>query len=457
MNAVTKHLSILACLLFAALPSAVWASELWHLTFESNWLGPMESHIEIRHDAERIHGVSKSGAVAAIGDLPGDHTVTDGLVVFEATANSDGSFSGTFLAPWQEGALQLAFDGDSVSGSVEGGAFAGSVTGTRVQEASTIRDYRAILSTFDQVVASKIFSPDDLQTPGYLDFRQLFGEIAELATDDLDLLLGFHFAWESDPFSHFQLRRSHQSAEEMFAFFDSYRVGFEAATVEFDGNTAILKVRTMMGADTIEQIEAAYQKIAEQDVDTLIIDLRGNGGGAFAVKPLVEYVIDQPVDAGYFLSQVWNRSHERLPTSDEAFAAPVWAGWSIISFWTDVQEQDILRVQFTPQQPNFDGDVYILVDEVSASATELAVDAFRASGVSTLVGRNTAGEMLSQSMFDVGEGFVISLPVADYYSFEYGRIEGQGVPVDVEADSASALDVTRKLIEAHRAASPADH
>jgi C-terminal processing protease CtpA/Prc len=122
-----------------------------------------------------------------------------------------------------------------------------------------------------------------------------------------------------------------------------------------------------------------------------------------------------------------------------------------------VQEQDILRVQFTPQQPNFNGDVYVLVDEISASATELAVDAFRASGVTTLVGRNTAGEMLSQSMFDVGEGFVISLPVADYYSFKYGRIEGQGVPVDVEADSASALDVTRELIEAHRAASPADH
>jgi C-terminal processing protease CtpA/Prc len=293
--------------------------------------------------------------------------------------------------------------------------------------------------------------------PGYLEFRRTFGEIAELATDDLDLLLGFHLAWKGDPFSHFQLRRSQQSAEEMFAFFDSYRVGFEAATVEFDDGTAILKVRTMMGADTIEQIEAAYQEIAGQDVDTLIIDLRGNGGGAFAVKPLVAHVIDEPLDSGYFLSQVWNRGHERLPASGDAFAAPVWTGWSIISFWKDVQEQAILRLQFTPQQPNFDGEVYILVDETSASATELAADAFRASGVATLVGRTTAGEMLSQSMFDVGEGFLVSLPVADYYSFKYGRIEGKGVPVDVETDSASALDVTRKLIDARRAASPADH
>jgi carboxyl-terminal processing protease len=456
MNLMTKKLFATACLLIAAFSSTPSASELWHITFESNWLGPMEAHVEIRRDTDQIRGVSQSGAVSVIRELPGDHSVEDGLMVFEATANPDGSFSGSFLAPWREGALQLTIDGDTLSGSVEGGAFAGSLTGRRVQEAVSVRNYGAILKTFDEVVAARIFAPGDLNEPGYVEFRQAFGEIAELSTDDLDLLLGFHLAWKGDPFSHFQLRRSHQSAAEMFAFFDNYRVGFEAATVEFDDAIAILKVRTMMGADTIEQIEAAYAKIAASDVHTLVIDLRGNGGGAFAVKPLVEHVIDEPVDAGYFLSQVWNRAHERVPTDEDAFAAPAWTGWSIIAFWTDVQQRDILRVQFTPQQPNFDGDVYVLVDETSASATELAADAFRASGLVTLVGRKTAGEMLSQSMFDVGEGVLISLPVADYYSFENGRIEGNGVPVDVEADSASALEVTRELIKVRQATSSTD-
>ncbi len=453
---MTKNIIATACLFVAAFSSTASASELWHITFESNWLGPMEAYVEIRQDADQIRGVSQSGAVSVIKDLPGDHSVEDGLMVFEATANPDGSFSGSFLAPWREGALQLTIDGDALSGSVEGGAFAGSLTGRRVKTSGTIRDYKDILNTFDQVVGSKIFAPDDLQKPGYLAFRQSFDEIAERATDDLDLLLGFHFAWTNGPFSHFQLRRSHQSAAEMFAFFDNYRVGFEAATVEFDDAIAILKVRTMMGADTIEQIEAAYAKIAASDVDTLVIDLRGNGGGAFAVKPLVEHVIDEPVYAGYFLSQVWNRAHDRVPTAAEAFAAPAWTGWSIISFWHDVQELEILRVQFNPQQPNFDGDVYVLVDETSASATELAADAFRASGLVTLVGRKTAGEMLSQSMFDIGEGVLISLPVADYYSFDNGRIEGNGVPVDVEADSASALEVTRELIKVRQATSSTD-
>jgi hypothetical protein len=366
-------------------------------------------------------------------------------MIFTATAHEDGAYTGSFLAPWQEGDLSLTLDNGSLNGSVEGGAFAGTISGTRVESTASIRDYTAVLETFDTVVASKIFAPGDLQQPGYLEFRSLFGEIAATATDDLDLLFGFHLAWKNDPFSHFQLKRSHQTAEQMFRMFDSYRVGFDAATVEFAEDTAILKVRTMMGADTFEQIEAAYDRIAEKQPKNLIIDLRENGGGAFAVKPLVEHVIDEPLDAGFFLSQIWTRTHDAAPSREEALAAPQWSGWSIISFWNSVQEQGITRVRFHPAEPNYDGNVYVLVDSRSASATELAVDAFRASGLTTIVGERTAGEMLSQSMFDVVDGFIVSLPVADYYSIAHGRIEGQGVPVDVESGSSEALQTAETL------------
>ena len=73
------------------------------------------------------------------------------------------------------------------------------------------------------------------------------------------------------------------AVEQLFAFFDNYRVGFEAATVRFDGDVAILTVATMMGADTIEQIEAAYDQIHAAGSKALIIDLRGNSGGTKSV------------------------------------------------------------------------------------------------------------------------------------------------------------------------------
>ncbi len=330
----TFRLMVAAVLLLSS--TAVCASEqtsLWRVTFDTRWLGPMEAHVEIARDGDTIRGVSLSGAASLLRELAGEHDVSNGLMAFEATSDDAGSYNGTFLAPWHEGELSIRIDGDLLSGTVEGGAFAGSIAGERVAEAEPIRAYDAILSTFDDVVASKIFAPGDLDAAGYQEFRATMGRIAAVATDDLDILFGFHLAWDNDPFSHFQLRRSRRTAEQMFTFFDSYRVGFEAATVDIEGGTATLTVRTMMGADTIEQIEAAYDAIAAAHVDHLIIDLRQNSGGAFAVKPLVEHVIDEPLDAGFFLSQVWNRDHKSPPTNEEALAAPLWSGWSIISFW----------------------------------------------------------------------------------------------------------------------------
>ena len=429
MTFTRPFLLLAACLSVASPASGDADRSTWLLTFDTRWLGPMEAHVEIVRDGDRIAGRSLGGAAAVLSGLPGDHAIDDAVMAFEAVRGDDGSYAGTFLAPWREGALSIVIDGDSLAGTVGEGALAGKVTGSRVRDTAPIRDYAAILSAFDRVVAAKAFDPADLEAPGYRQFREAFGRIAAAAGDDLDLLVGFHLAWRNDPFSHFRLTRSQQTAAELFASFDEYRVGFDAATVEIDGDTAILTVRTMMGADTIEQIEAAYDSIAVAGASTLIIDLRGNGGGAFAVKPLVEHVIDEPLDAGFFLSQVWNRDHATAPTPDEALAAPAWSGWSIVSFWHAVQERGITRVRFRPAEPNFDGEVFVLVDGKSASATELAADAFRASGLATLVGERTAGEMLSQSMFDVADGFVVSLPVADYHSLAHGRIEGAGVPV----------------------------
>lgn len=441
-----QRLVVLAILLLAA-PALATENATWRLTLESGPLGPVEFYLETTLDGDKLRGASRSGALELLRAIPGERGIDDGLFAFSASRGEDGQFAGSILAPWQDGNLTLAIDGGQLSGSIDGGIFAGSFSGVAVARVAPVRDYGAVLNAFDRVVADRIFSPDDLEQPAYLEFRERLGRVADRATDDLDLLFGFRWLWRDEPFSHFRLQRSAQTAEQLFSFFDQYRVGFDAATVEFADDVAVLRVRTMMGADTIEQIQAAYARIAEARPAALIIDLRGNGGGAFAVKPLVEHVIDEPLDAGFFISQVWNRKHDAPPTAAEALAAPLWQGWSIIGFWKAVQETDIVRVQFRPAEPNYDGPVYVLLDERSASATEMAADALRSSGLATMVGRRSAGQMLSQSMFDVADGFIVSLPVADYYSVTHGRIEGVGVPVDIEAATERALEVALELAQ----------
>ena len=446
MHRLQRVVLLAALLLFS--PIALAGNETtWRVALESGPLGPVEFYLDTTLHGDELTGRNRSGSLERLQAIPGKRSIDDGLLVFSAVRNEDGSFAGDILAPWQDGAISLSIDNGQLSGTIDNGIFKGSFTGVPATEVTPLRDYVAVLEDFDAVVSRKVFAPGDLEQPGYQTFREQLGQVAATATDDLDLLFGFRWLWRNDPFSHFQLRRSGRTAEQMFAFFDEYRVGFEAATVEVADDVAVLTVRTMMGADTIEQIQSAYARIADEQPEALVIDLRGNGGGAFAVKPLVEHVIDEPLDAGFFISQVWNGKHDAPPTAEQALAAPVWHGWSIIGFWKAVQETDIVRVQFAPAEPNYDGPVYVLLDERSASATEMAADALRSSGATTLIGRQSAGEMLSQSMFDVADGFIVSLPVADYYSVAHGRIEGVGVPVDIEAEPEHALDVAMELAQ----------
>ena len=81
-------------------------STLWRMTFDSGWLGPVETRVEITLEADRLTGRSLSGATALLAELPGDHDVSAGLMVFEAERQEDGSYKGTFIAPWRKGDLE---------------------------------------------------------------------------------------------------------------------------------------------------------------------------------------------------------------------------------------------------------------------------------------------------------------------------------------------------------------
>jgi C-terminal processing protease CtpA/Prc len=206
-----------------------------------------------------------------------------------------------------------------------------------------------------------------------------------------------------------------------------------------------MTVNTMMGLDTIERIQDAYQAIDDQKAKALIIDLRSNDGGAFAVNPLVSHVIDKPLDAGFFISQKWTKDHSNIPTPVDVEAVEPWQGWSIRTFWRDVQENDITRITFMPAEPNFTGPVYVLTSSKTASAAELGADALLASGRAVLVGEPTAGQMLSQKMYDIEGGFQLYLPVADYFSIRSGHIEGNGVNPTLWGEAEEAMDKALSL------------
>ncbi len=302
-------------------------------------------------------------------------------------------------------------------------------------------DYQKVDLAISETMRAHHYNPAELKTDAY---RQIEAAVTALAADvqtDEAFIDGFRDIWKKGPFSHVELSKAKQSAKDLAAYLDDLRVGEDAVALTWNGDAAILTVNTMMGVDTIEHIDAAYNEITSRDADKLIIDLRQNGGGAFAVRPLVGHLISEPIDGGGFVSQSWNAAHDSPPTRSDIVAVAPWEGWSIRAFWADVQEAPLVRLSFSPIEPVYDGPAFMLTSSKTASAAELATDALSSSGRAVVIGETTAGEMLSQKIYDIPGGFHLSLPIADYYSVENGRIEGAGVMPDIETDAASALAV----------------
>lgn len=291
------------------------------------------------------------------------------------------------------------------------------------------------------------YNPAELDTA---DYRAMEAHVATATAGSEtpeDFARRFNAVWrEHGPFSHVRIDVARSSAADTAAYLDTMQVGGGGAKLDWRDDVAILTVNTMMGADTIEQIEAAYDEIAARSARALVVDLRANDGGAFAGMPLVGHVIDKPLDAGAFVSQRWARENNRAPVAADLQGVAPWTGASLSAFWRDAQEDRLLRIRFQPMTPHFAGPVFVLVSAKTASAAEMTADALRASGRATIIGEKTPGKMLSQKMYDLPQGLQLSLPIADYYSMTMGRIEGAGISPDVTVPSEDALETAMRLI-----------
>ena len=308
-------------------------------------------------------------------------------------------------------------------------------------------NYPEVAAAINATMRTYHYNPEELDTPEYLRIEEAISALGKSVTSDEEFTEGFREIWSNGPFSHVTINDAQQSAEDLADYLDTLRIGGGGASLRWQRNVAILTVDTMMGLDTIEEIDAAYAAIAERDVSGLIIDLRKNEGGAFAVRPLVSHLLAEPFDAGGFVSQPWNTAHDREPHKADLEAVEPWEGWSIRTFWADVQTNPITRISFSPADPVFEGPVYILTSKHTASAAELAADALRVADRATIIGERTAGEMLSQTIFDIPGGFHQSLPIADYYSVANGRIEGVGIEPDIAVEAAHALETALEILK----------
>lgn len=306
-------------------------------------------------------------------------------------------------------------------------------------------DFRAAAESINQLVRANHYSATELDTDAYRQIERQVIALGATATSTDEFMNGFNALWRKGPFSHVGLRRAEEPAADRIARLDTLIAGDDAVTLSWKDDNAILTVNTMSGADTIEKIDAAYAEIVSRGAKKLIVDLRRNSGGAFAVVPLVGHLIDRPVDAGVFVSGMWYRTHDRPPGTSDFPSATPWRGYSVKAFQSDVLTRPLTSYRIDALQPRFAGRVFVLTSARSISAAEIAADVLKSTGRATIVGEKTPGAVLSSKLFDVAGGLHLRVPIADYYSIANGRIEGVGVTPNVPVAADRALEVALGL------------
>lgn len=300
-------------------------------------------------------------------------------------------------------------------------------------------EYSLLVDEIQQLMRTNVYNKAVVESAAFLSIQSDLHKLAKQSETDKEFIDGFNQLWGKGPFSHVQLQQSALSAAQLAKHLDAMNVADDAVQLSFKHNVAILTVNTMMGNNTIASIKNAYQTIHESNPRALIIDLRKNPGGAFAIVPLVGHLLSNPLDAGVFLSRKYYDVNVNPPPSLQVSLQKPWREWSLLSFWRHAADNAITRVQFHPQSPTYTGLLYVLTSETTASAAELAAEAMRASGRATLVGTKTAGNMLSQKPYDLSNGWVIFLPFADYIAKDSGRLEGKGLQPDIKTSAEQAM------------------
>lgn len=150
---------------------------------------------------------------------------------------------------------------------------------------------------------------------------------------------------------------------------------------------------------TYDQFKEALDDLEKQGMQGLIVDLRNNPGGS--------------------LDTVTNMLRLLLPEG------------TIVSTKDKNGKADEITCDGTHE---FKKPMAVLVNQYSASASEIFSGAVQDYGTAKIVGVTTYGKGVVQQLMDLGDGTCLKVTIAEYYTPNGRSINGKGVEPDVEVE-----------------------
>ncbi|MEO0491174.1 MAG: carboxyl-terminal processing protease CtpB [Cyanobacteria bacterium P01_A01_bin.123] len=176
----------------------------------------------------------------------------------------------------------------------------------------------------------------------------------------------------------------------------------ELATVSYDikeqNGTTLGYIRlSEFSAHAAEQMEKAIEELTKAEVEAFVLDLRGNPGGL--------------LQASIEISRMWLQRGPIVRTVDRS---------------GDSEEISANRTALT-QLP-----LAVLVDNRSASSSEILTGALRDNGRATVVGSTTYGKALVQALHNLSDGSGLAVTIAHYYTPNGTDISSKGITPDIQ-------------------------
>lgn len=135
--------------------------------------------------------------------------------------------------------------------------------------------------------------------------------------------------------------------------------------------------------NSAKEVHSALENLIQKGMKSLVFDLRGNPGGLINVA---EEIADE------FLKE------------------------KQLIVYTQDKEEKKKYIYATSKGLFEEGKIYVLIDEYSASASEIIAGALQEYGRATLIGRRSFGKGLVQREISLGDGTRLRLTVARYYT-----------------------------------------
>jgi len=197
-----------------------------------------------------------------------------------------------------------------------------------------------------------------------------------------------------------------RDGETDYLEFDVERREVEIPTVSYEmledkiGYIAITEFDTV----TEEQFNLALADLESQGMEKLVIDLRDNLGGV--------------------LQTVCSMLEQMLPEG--------------LIVYTETKDGE--RTEYKSDgKHEFQKPLVVLMNENSASASEIFAGAIKDYGIGTLVGVTTYGKGIVQRIVNLDDGTAVKLTIAKYYTPKGNDIHGTGVEPDVEVKLDESL------------------